>query len=82
MLYYSKNSKTVRQKQSEVRNANDHIISSIQQAIAGIVNVKMLGLKNIERELFRINNEENVKRNLIFGFCGYISNDYIANGAN
>lgn len=66
MLYYSKNSKTVRQKQSEVRNANDHIISSIQQAIAGIVNVKMLGLKNIERELFRINNEEKCKKEFDF----------------
>lgn len=68
MLYYSKNSKEVQQKQSEVRNANDHVISSLQQAIAGIVNIKMLGLKGVEINLFKERNKMKCKKEFDFSF--------------
>ena len=56
MVYYSKNSKKIQDKQSDVRMANDKVISLIQQAINGIGNIKVLGLKEVEIELFRKGN--------------------------
>lgn len=70
ILYYSKNSKKVQQKQGEVRSANDQVVSAIQQAIAGIANIKVLGLKTVERDLFRQKSKE--KQTKEFGFSVFV----------
>lgn len=70
MVYYSKNSKKIQDKQSDVRMANDKVISLIQQAIIGIGNIKVLGLKEVEIELFRKGNKR--KREKEFDFSLFV----------
>lgn len=71
LLYvYSRKSKTMREKQLEVRNSNDAVIGIIQQAVQGIRDIKALGLKEVEKEIFRKGNWNKSKK--MYGFSIFV----------
>lgn len=71
IFYYSKNSKKMREKQTELREKNDNVFSVIQQSVSGIFNIKVLGLKAIESQIFDHSNTE--KRKVEFNFAIFLS---------
>lgn len=70
LVIYSKQTNTLRVKQGEVRRANDTIIGIIQQAVSGIRDIKALGLKKVEKEVFNEGNQ--VKFKATFNFNMFI----------
>uniref|UniRef100_N2ANB9 ABC transporter ATP-binding protein n=1 Tax=Eubacterium plexicaudatum ASF492 TaxID=1235802 RepID=N2ANB9_9FIRM len=67
---YSINIKKMREKQVELKQSNDSVVSMIQQAVAGIKNIKGLGLKEIETELFLEQNK--IKTKKAYGFALFV----------
>lgn len=70
LFVYSKNTKKMREKQLDVKNSMDCVVSNLQQAIGGIKNIKSLGLKNIETDLFIEENQKKTKK--AFGFSMFV----------
>lgn len=70
LFLYSNNIKKMRGKQVELKQSNDAVVSMIQQAVTGIKNIKGLGLKEIETNLFLKQNK--IKTKKAYGFALFV----------